>query len=124
MAIDGAEVAPSRGEIWVIQNSRFESLRTDIVPGFAAITVERPVGPDAHALCDQRTDVGVAGQEPQQFTQRRLPINALGGQQRDRIVLQRESHRLAEQRAGARSEEHTSELQSLMRTSYAVFCLK
>src|SRR3546814_9655838 len=27
-------------------------------------------------------------------------------------------------RAGARSEEHTSELQSLMRISYAVFCLK
>src|SRR3546814_4522824 len=26
--------------------------------------------------------------------------------------------------AGARSEEHTSELQSLMRTSYAVFCLQ
>src|SRR3546814_5327785 len=26
--------------------------------------------------------------------------------------------------AGPRSEEHTSELQSLMRTSYAVFCLK
>src|SRR3546814_3896331 len=27
-------------------------------------------------------------------------------------------------RGGYRSEEHTSELQSLMRTSYAVFCLK
>src|SRR3546814_9489470 len=27
-------------------------------------------------------------------------------------------------RAGFRSEEHTSELQSLMRISYAVFCLK
>src|SRR3546814_3938758 len=27
-------------------------------------------------------------------------------------------------RIGARSEEHTSELQSLMRSSYAVFCLK
>src|SRR3546814_6931488 len=26
--------------------------------------------------------------------------------------------------AGHRSEEHTSELQSLLRTSYAVFCLK
>src|SRR3546814_5679549 len=26
--------------------------------------------------------------------------------------------------AGMRSEEHTSELQSLMRNSYAVFCLK
>src|SRR3546814_6775758 len=31
-------------------------------------------------------------------------------------------HRLA--RAADRSEEHTSELQSLMRNSYAVFCLK
>src|SRR3546814_5926291 len=29
-----------------------------------------------------------------------------------------------EQSSGARSEEHTSELQSLMRISYAVFCLK
>src|SRR3546814_4624551 len=28
------------------------------------------------------------------------------------------------QRGSARSEEHTSELQSLMRISYAVFCLK
>src|SRR3546814_10258417 len=32
--------------------------------------------------------------------------------------------RQAAARAGARSEEHTSELQSLMRISYAVFCLK
>src|SRR3546814_5516990 len=30
----------------------------------------------------------------------------------------------AEGLADARSEEHTSELQSLMRTSYAVFCLQ
>src|SRR3546814_4983493 len=30
----------------------------------------------------------------------------------------------AHQFVGARSEEHTSELQSLMRISYAVFCLK
>src|SRR3546814_6581342 len=29
-----------------------------------------------------------------------------------------------EQRGAPRSEEHTSELQSLMRISYAVFCLK
>src|SRR3546814_6435183 len=29
-----------------------------------------------------------------------------------------------EQRKAPRSEEHTSELQSLMRTSYAVYCLK
>src|SRR3546814_6913137 len=30
----------------------------------------------------------------------------------------------ARRRSGGRSEEHTSELQSLMRISYAVFCLK
>src|SRR3546814_3975889 len=33
-------------------------------------------------------------------------------------------HRSGPGGAGDRSEEHTSELQSLMRTSYAVFCLK
>src|SRR3546814_7549355 len=32
--------------------------------------------------------------------------------------------RFADLGIGARSEEHTSELQSLMRTSYAVFCLQ
>src|SRR3546814_5633591 len=31
---------------------------------------------------------------------------------------------LSEYGSGGRSEEHTSELQSLMRISYAVFCLK
>src|SRR3546814_1140234 len=36
------------------------------------------------------------------------------------LVDERQQRRLA----GGRSEEHTSELQSLMRKSYAVFCLK
>src|SRR3546814_2701459 len=40
-----------------------------------------------------------------------------------RLEFARERVKLAE-RARARSEEHTSELQSLMRISYAVFCLK
>src|SRR3546814_5097142 len=34
------------------------------------------------------------------------------------------AHARARPRAAVRSEEHTSELQSLMRISYAVFCLK
>src|SRR3546814_3613683 len=33
-------------------------------------------------------------------------------------------HRALDRRAQLRSEEHTSELQSLMRISYAVFCLQ
>src|SRR3546814_9283983 len=49
--------------------------------------------------------------------------------QRGRLRIgQRYADRLASARAGldshSRSEEHTSELQSLMRISYAVFCLK
>src|SRR3546814_8245135 len=45
------------------------------------------------------------------FDDRALDIGGIGGHRGDDIVL-------------ARSEEHTSELQSLMRISYAVFCLK
>src|SRR3546814_6097169 len=41
---------------------------------------------------------------------------------RRRPLLNR--HRQSPQTFFCRSEEHTSELQSLMRTSYAVFCLK
>src|SRR3546814_6797494 len=40
--------------------------------------------------------------------------------ERRAIARQRQPQRLGQ----ARSEEHTSELQSLMRTSYAVFCFK
>src|SRR3546814_1639418 len=39
-------------------------------------------------------------------------------------ILDRHGAALASNRADFRSEEHTSELQSLMRISYAVFCLK
>src|SRR3546814_3649864 len=47
------------------------------------------------------------------------------GQERQQIVeLEDEADLLQPQPAQVRSEEHTSELQSLMRISYAVFCLK
>src|SRR3546814_1665987 len=51
---------------------------------------------------------------PQHLLRQALPLA---------LVLDREHHLLAAL-AGVRSEEHTSELQSLMRISYAVFCLK
>src|SRR3546814_1670930 len=40
------------------------------------------------------------------------------------LAIIRRCARIDEDRTVARSEEHTSELQSLMRISYAVFCLK
>src|SRR3546814_9242311 len=42
----------------------------------------------------------------------------------NRVVLAGEVRGPAEVTGDLRSEEHTSELQSLMRISYAVFCLK
>src|SRR3546814_11783473 len=50
-------------------------------------------------------------------TGHRIGVIATAGDRRDRDI--RELGRVA-----SRSEEHTSELQSLMRISYAVFCLK
>src|SRR3546814_6576892 len=69
------------------------------------------------------------------------PLAAHPVEQLDRIALLQPHHRqqvmrgcafsrkvlpwpLPLRRQGERSEEHTSELQSLMRISYAVFCLK
>src|SRR3546814_8758502 len=51
---------------------------------------------------------------------------ALKGQAARRIGQRRRLHRVDQslRRSRIRSEEHTSELQSLMRISYAVFCLK
>src|SRR3546814_7868642 len=49
------------------------------------------------------------------FAQRDIEAIDRAGPARQRTVLER---------LLARSEEHTSELQSLMRISYAVFCLK
>src|SRR3546814_8877354 len=45
----------------------------------------------------------------------------VGPRDRGGALLSSDGHRPAR---GLRSEEHTSELQSLMRISYAVFCLK
>src|SRR3546814_9543873 len=59
----------------------------------------------------------------------RAPRGRVRGRGRPRGRLRPGRGRAARQgdrdrRADARSEEHTSELQSLMRISYAVFCLK
>src|SRR3546814_5044888 len=42
----------------------------------------------------------------------------------DAVTMARDGKPPREVKIGSRSEEHTSELQSLMRISYAVFCLQ
>src|SRR3546814_3845870 len=53
-----------------------------------------------------------------------LPFLGQGHQPRQRIECRCERGLSCGGTTARRSEEHTSELQSLMRTSYAVFCLK
>src|SRR3546814_4241697 len=63
---------------------------------------------------------GVAGdgREARHKARRRRRTDGAGRAARGR------RHRTGSPGGEGRSEEHTSELQSLMRTSYAVFCLK
>src|SRR3546814_8209060 len=49
---------------------------------------------------------------------------AVRGREHEARVVVTRGQRLERRAGGRRSEEHTSELQSLMRISYAVFCLK
>src|SRR3546814_5565436 len=69
-----------------------------------------------NAACEHIPLLLMSGRTPAteqgRFGARTVPI-AWGQEMRDQAAMIRE-----------RSEEHTSELQSLMRISYAVFCLK
>src|SRR3546814_10331046 len=84
--------------------------------------VEGP-GSAGRRLCEarRRADLGLA--EPARHPRRH------GGRGVGRVPRRRNPGSLSfagreDQRQAYRSEEHTSELQSLMRSSYTVFCLK
>src|SRR3546814_5210149 len=68
---------------------------------------------------DRRPPRAVLGRQHRHAAARLI---AIGDRPAAPIGLDR--HPLGPQREQLRSEEHTSELQSLMRISYAVFCLK
>src|SRR3546814_8176098 len=89
-------------------------------PAFAVPTLNALVaaGHDIVAVYSQPPRPAGRGKTPQ-LTSIHARAEALGLPVRTPISL-----RDAEAQAAFRSEEHTSELQSLMRISYAVFCLK
>src|SRR3546814_10161657 len=64
-----------------------------------------------------------AGQTGNNLQQRRLAATART-KKRDELSRIDMQVQIGKRRYSPRSEEHTSELQSLMRISYAVFCLK
>src|SRR3546814_7736101 len=95
---------------------------------------------DRHAICAARTwagaiaHAGAGGAAESSLKAFRVCSNISGFRSRtmNTILELRSSFGQASRRTGGwktcctpwRSEEHTSELQSLMRTSYAVFCSK
>src|SRR3546814_4132718 len=80
-----------------------------------------PAHRDDGLVLDEPRPVGALVQPLRKIADFRLP--GLVG-----VEIARREQDAAEQQGGVdgreRSEEHTSELQSLMRNSYAVFCLK
>src|SRR3546814_7023821 len=90
--------------------------------GFAAAVVFADVADvaavaEAGAQCEGRAEA-IVGADAQP---RGLELETAGAAPR---VVIAEAHRTGRPDRELRSEEHTSELQSLMRISYAVFCLK
>src|SRR3546814_2342859 len=63
-------------------------------------------------------------QEPAAMVAREQPVEQRGTRATDMEEAGRRGGEARHDGGTGRSEEHTSELQSLMRISYAVFCLK
>src|SRR3546814_2174416 len=95
------------------------STRTDTL--FPYTTLFRSVGRRARQAARRRAAAAAEGQGGC-GSAGRIDDRAAAG---DRAAARRlELIERGPDRIGIRSEEHTSELQSLMRISYAVFCLK
>ena len=93
------------GERWIDPEREAELLQTLVAANPGPLT-ERGVGSIFSAILD------VLKQEV--AAERRAPASPEAGTERPRAI----------DRLAVRSEEHTSELQSPLRISYAVFCLK
>src|SRR3546814_6879816 len=89
--------------------------RTQVEPGEAGDGRDAAI---AAASCDEHDDVDGLGDELARHRDHRLLHKLLDAEECSGRTVG------VDRGDPARSEEHTSELQSLMRTSYAVFCLK
>src|SRR3546814_6491759 len=113
------KVARGRSEVYLKDNAALDQYLVDAgIGGLVLETAEGSrSGADLRTLVDHarrfRTLMTYA---PRRYDARLLEALALTGGLDPAIT--------AEDARRARSEEHTSELQSLMRSSYAVFCLK
>src|SRR3546814_5903277 len=92
---------------------------SDLVLGFAETAVELDRGGDVTRTL---AVIGRAAHAPR--VQQLAVVGRRGVFEQPLVLGEERTLVAAEGLGGARSEEHTSELQSLMRISYAVCCLK
>src|SRR3546814_2087350 len=96
----------------------------DHVEAVEEILAEPAIGNQAAHVAVGRGDDAHIGLERLATADGRIFVGLEDARQ-PRLRLQRHvAYLVEEKRPARRSEEHTSELQSLMRNSYAVFCLK
>src|SRR3546814_5994032 len=84
----------------------------------------RPGAASVHALADAAKIVGRPERAPAGYRAPRCTGKSHRHYRHQQRATAVRKQRLAPAAIADRSEEHTSELQSLMRISYAVFCLK
>src|SRR3546814_2558159 len=109
-APDGGRQKEKRGQVYFPPSSGARLER-------AGVRVDLPQAPAALGRAQWLASRPSPCRLPRFLRRRRIGIHFALAPSLGRIRM---SYRLA----GLRSEEHTSELQSLMRISYAVFCLK
>src|SRR3546814_2281729 len=102
-----------RGVAYRVESPELTALRDELAEAFAGLLVPQDQGrPRFHITVQNKVEPAeakaLADELRRAFRPRPLAIAGLA----------------AWHYRGGRSEEHTSELQSLMRISYAVFCLK
>src|SRR3546814_10726256 len=98
------------------------STRTDTLFPYTTLFRSRIIDRHGGALIDEiRTGRAADERRPKFQPVGGIKVQVQAGEQKGAIVFHAEGCKGI---ANSRSEEHTSELQSLMRISYAVFCLK
>src|SRR3546814_7894727 len=95
------------------------STRTDTLFPYTTLFRSDYIDPGFHAAATGRASINLDGFAMTPAMLRGLAAQAAGGVD---LIVAEAAMGLFD--GAGRSEEHTSELQSLMRISYAVFCLK